>query len=223
MQQQDERDESLVVFCVDVSGSMCVTSEIDQLMSEWAQLRGTLQGAAPVADAALNPEGASQRLPNQKANAQYISRLSCMKAAVDLHLERLRKQHPHRRVCLITFSDDVTIVGDGTTAPVVVTGDKLSNYEDLIASGLNFSNLLASASKSELSDRVRALQEGGATALCPALAVAVGLATREKGKRSEIILCTDGASNIGIGSLDGDASLAAPVYERYGASFKQEK
>jgi predicted metal-dependent peptidase len=55
--QHDDNDTSLVVFCVDISGSMCVTSEIDQLMSEWAQLRGTLQSTQQQPDANLNPEG----------------------------------------------------------------------------------------------------------------------------------------------------------------------
>jgi hypothetical protein len=49
--------------------------------------------------------------------------------------QRLRKQHPNRRVCLITFSDDVSIVGDGTVAPVVVAGDRLHNYDDLFLAG----------------------------------------------------------------------------------------
>ncbi len=195
---------------------MCVTSEIDQLMSEWAALRGTLQQGSASSDAALNPENASQRLPGQKHNAQYISRLSCMKAAIDLHLERLRKQHPHRRVCLITFADEVTIIGEGN--PMTVAGDRLSSYDELLNAGRNFGLRFPSASNSaDLSQRIRALQEGGATALCPALVVAIGLASKEK-SRSEIILCTDGLSNVGIGSLEDEASakVAAAMFERVG-------
>jgi hypothetical protein len=45
-----------------------------------------------------------------------------MKAAVDVHLERLQKQHPSKRVVLITFNNEVTVYGDGTHPPVVIAG-----------------------------------------------------------------------------------------------------
>jgi hypothetical protein len=51
-----------------------------------------------------------------------------------------------------------------------------------------------------VSDVVSCLEQG-ATALGPALAVAVGIASQQV--RSEIILCSDGIPNIGLGSLDG--------------------
>ena len=57
-----------------------------------------------------------------------MSRLACVKAAIDLHLQRLARQHPQRRMCLITFASDVTIWGDGTTAPVTIAGDRLGQH-----------------------------------------------------------------------------------------------
>lgn len=44
------------------------------------------------------------------------------------------------------------------------------------------------------------LMESGATALGPALLVALGIAAQSK--RSEVVLCTDGLPNIGVGELD---------------------
>jgi hypothetical protein len=41
-------------------------------------------------NAALNPEGADQHLPGQRRGASYVSRLACVKAAIDLHLQRLK-------------------------------------------------------------------------------------------------------------------------------------
>lgn len=37
-----------------------------------------------------------------------------MKAAVDIQLEELCKQHPNKRVVMITFNNEVTLVGDGS-------------------------------------------------------------------------------------------------------------
>lgn len=91
---QHKEDNELVIFCVDVSGSMCVTAEIPALQAEWAKLRGV--GSAPEQSSNLNPEGADQYLPGQRRDAAYLSRLQCMKAALDMHLERLHKLHPNK-------------------------------------------------------------------------------------------------------------------------------
>lgn len=42
----------------------------------------------------------------------------------------MSKTHPNRKVGVITFSDDVIIIGDGhQNEPLVITGDKLFNKE----------------------------------------------------------------------------------------------
>ncbi|ETO32240.1 hypothetical protein RFI_04877, partial [Reticulomyxa filosa] len=51
-------------------------------------------------------------------------------------------------------------------------------------------------SADKLSDAVFKLAEHGQTALGPALAVAIGIASRSRG--SQVILCTDGLANIGV-------------------------
>ncbi len=48
--------------------------------------------------------------------------------------------------------------------------------------------------------RVKALQTNGSTALGPSLSLCVGMASNYPS--SEIILCTDGLSNVGVGSLE---------------------
>jgi len=45
------------------------------------------------------------------------------------------------------------------------------------------------------------LEEGGQTALGPAILLAVTMASKATG--SKVIMCTDGLANIGLGSLDG--------------------
>ena len=184
--QEESEDDGLVIFLVDVSGSMCVTSEVEELQSAWADLRSNFESGQQQSNAnarsELNPDGANQFLPGQKRNVQYLSRLSCVKAALDLHLKRLAKQHPKKRMCLITFSNEIAIIGDGAGNPVVIAGDKLNSYADLMDSGKRYDvRKLGNAMNSgdSLSAKIKELQEGGATALGPALVVAVGMAQNE--------------------------------------------
>lgn len=51
--------------------------------------------------------------------------------------------------------------------------------------------------------------EGGATALGPALVVAVNMAAHHPG--SKVILCTDGKANIGLGKLEDSAEEQAAL------------
>ncbi len=220
-------DDSLVVFCIDVSGSMCVTEEVPPLQAEWMRMSkigagGGAAGARSEDSTSLNPDNADQYMPGQRRDALYVSRLQCVKAAVDTHLERLARTHPSKRVLLITFNNEVTVYGDGSAAPTTIAGDKLRDLDGLLAAGAALHTQALqpiSRSREGLSGIVHKLQEGGATALGPALAFAVGLGSQSA--TSEVIVCTDGASNVGVGSTDpdelkraADKDAAAAVYEQ---------
>ena len=97
---------------------------------------------------------------------------------------------------LITFNNEVVLFSDGTQSPVTLAGDRLRDYDSLYGHGstLRVDSLQpVSKSKAALSDIVVKLQEGGATALGPALVLALGIASQQPG--SEIIVCTDGTSS----------------------------
>lgn len=51
---------------------------------------------------------------------------------------------------------------------------------------------------------MKGLSTGGTTALGPALALCVGMASNSAS--GEIILCTDGVSNVGVGNLEDGRS-----------------
>ena len=62
----------------------------------------------------------------------YVSRLQCVQSAIDSQLENMQKNNAERKIGLVTFNNEVTIIGDGTQAPQTVTGDKLFNHDFLL-------------------------------------------------------------------------------------------
>jgi hypothetical protein len=86
----------------------------------------------------------------------------------------LQKSKPHVRVGLVTFASDVSIIGDGSSAPVIVTGDNLNDATLLAAKGASFTDLRSvEQSADTLIKSLRALEENGTTALGPSLCIAL--------------------------------------------------
>ena len=186
---------SNIVFCIDVSGSMCVTEEVKGRL----KLKGAADREKQMRE--LNPEGDEQILPGWRRDVTWVSRLQCVQTAVDTQIEQLAKEHPNSRVAIVAFSSDVAIVGDGSQSVEVVTGGKLYDPAELKRIGGEYKISKAVAeSKEALSAHIWNLEEGGQTALGPALLVSVGLAGQCPGSR--VILCTDGLANVGCGRLD---------------------
>lgn len=44
---------------------------------------------------------------------------------------------PNRKVGLVTFNNEVTVIGDATKAPQTITGDKLYDYDFLVNNGIS--------------------------------------------------------------------------------------
>ena len=121
---------------------------------------------------------------------------------------------------LITFSTTVTVIGDGTADKNLhtISGSLLHNIEELVKEGQSVKIDKIKPifrSKDSLSNKVFALKHSGSTGLGPALAVAVGLASQQPS--SEIIVCTDGTSNIGCGMTGIDDAH----YEKMGKLAKE--
>jgi len=108
-----------------------------------------------------------------------------------------------KKVILITFNNEVSIIGDGSHEPIIVAGDHLFDFDKLFEIGSKFTidkvQPLNSSSRF-LFEKIAKLEEEGSTALGPALFIGVGIASQQP--CSEVILCTDGLPNVGIGDLD---------------------
>jgi len=66
-----------------------------------------LRGSHADSYRSLNPTGENQWIPGQNRNVTYVTRLQGLQAAVDHQLEQLAKDHPDRRVALVTFNSEV--------------------------------------------------------------------------------------------------------------------
>nr|CAB3262650.1 uncharacterized protein LOC100181368 [Phallusia mammillata] len=163
-------NDSLVVLCIDTSGSMCVTSKVE------------------------SPSG-----------NLFVSRLQGVQQAIHEQLNRISTSNPGARVALVTFSDVVQMLGDGSPSQHLKLDDmQLFDFDYLhyVGSTAPLPSPI-SKSKGQLDNAVSNLKEGGVTALGPALLLSTALASQKPG--SQVIVCTDGRANVGVGSLETES------------------
>ncbi|KAF2072511.1 hypothetical protein CYY_006178 [Polysphondylium violaceum] len=195
-------DESPVVFCIDTSGSMVLTSLINDTSK-------------------INPKYFNKTDPefkkygdtsNSHNSPKYISRLDCVKMGIDSQLDDFYKEVPNKKVGIVTFSSTVTVIGDGLGLPAAIPSDAINSLSKLIEHGTSHSiENPISKSKYSLDQIVEKLKGAGSTALGPAAAVCVGMGAASPG--SKIVLCTDGEANLGLGSVeDRDPKASMDFY-----------
>ncbi|XP_046381349.2 circularly permutated Ras protein 1-like [Haliotis rufescens] len=173
----------IIVYCIDVSGSMDSKVDVPELQAAWKQARSgeTLEAK---------------------------SRLECIKEAVMRQVELLKLEQPEKQVMLVLFATKVEIVGDGTGPSIKSTGVNNNDFDALINKGKDLAERNEikplRLSHDGLMEKVAELHTRGSTALGPALAICAGFVSEVPS--SEIVLCTDGAPNRGIGSLSHGVS-----------------
>ena len=102
-------------------------------------------------------------------------------------------------VCLFSSNENIHLFffsfsGDGTrNEPLVIRGDKLNSADDLLHEAeKELKNELkpVSETKTKITECVYDLEEGGQTALGPAVVFALNIVSQRQG--SKIVICTDG-------------------------------
>ncbi|XP_038073703.1 circularly permutated Ras protein 1-like isoform X2 [Patiria miniata] len=192
-------DDTAVIFMVDISGSMSVTTAVPGTSLKDQRLNDA--GAALSAYKEELAEQEDRYTTGPKTECTYVSRLQAMQSAIDQQLWKMEKSLGNKRVGLVAFNDNVTVIGDGSQEPVPLEGAGLTDEQSIISLGKIFP-LPAPISEVRrcLSDKVFSLTEGGQTALGPALILSVAMASQKPG--SKVIVCTDGLANVGLGKLD---------------------
>ncbi|XP_054758753.2 circularly permutated Ras protein 1-like isoform X1 [Lytechinus pictus] len=194
----------LVLYCVDMSGSMAERTQLPELQAAWMAQRGQTNSS--------------------------VTRLECMKQAITRQLDFFElDEESEKRVGLVTFESQVLVRGDGSQTQRSVS-DPMTNMQGLIKKGKDMASQFnirpVSSAVGDLRSQVSNLKTAGSTALGPALCVCVGLLAKEPG--SEIVLCTDGQPNVGVGSFGfghhrGDSSEAISFYRQIGNIAKEQQ
>ena len=187
---------------------MGVTHEIKQLQGLWNQLKQQ-KGLAT----------------SSTSTATFLSRLQCMQDAMLVHLERLKKHFPNRRVAILAFDDRIECYFGGVAASTMLRQEDIPSLQKGIDHGSRLAPRGFTTIKDSYEDlerRTKGLAVRGATAAGSALALAIGLVKAHKAissSPSEIFLCTDGASNSGIGNTSSGSESALhgrPFYSEAG-------
>lgn len=202
MEKQGRDDSRSIIFCIDMSGSMCVTQPVSGNL-------GLKTNKLKELKKQFGPQEGPQYCPREKKNVTYISRLECVQAAIEAQLDEMQQATPNKKIGIVTFNGEVTIIGDGYSQ-LSLAGDKLMDYEKVVSSVQGKHDEILGrpigATKDQLCKRLLELEETGPTALGPALLASVSLAG-QSGAGSKVILCTDGIANVGLGSLETQAEV----------------
>jgi hypothetical protein len=196
-------DEASLIFCFDISGSMCVSSPV----TGKHKFKGnTLE--KNMKDLMAFSDGSDQFYGGfNSRNVTYISRLQCLQAAIESNLSNLLKVSPNRKVGFVAFNNEVVGYGDGTKEIVKINGNNLNDFEVIKSIAEKNNNIISTPLKDAhnyLLKELYTIEETGQTALGPAILFSINLINASAGSR--IILCTDGISNTGIGSMENKTS-----------------
>ena len=83
----------------------------------------------------VHSDGSDQYFNASDKNKTYVSRMQCLKAAIQSQIEDMAKNADKRKVGVITFNNEVTVIGDGSKPGQVITGDKLNDFDYLENNG----------------------------------------------------------------------------------------
>ena len=80
-------------------------------------------------------DGSDQFMNQAEKGMTYVSRIQCVKAAIDSQIGNMANGACDRKVGVVTFNNEIQIIGDGSLDPVTITGDHLNNFEYLENNG----------------------------------------------------------------------------------------
>lgn len=87
---------------------------------------------------------------------------------------------PDRKLGLVTFNNEVNVIGDGSQDTQTINGDKLFDYDYLISNGEKQGNDRMNKKVGDTQDsliqKLMSLEETGPTALGPAVATSIAMA-----------------------------------------------
>ena len=218
-------EDSSLIFCFDKSGSMCQSYYIEEKLK---QKFNRLFNKANKAHASLfdNYENVTDfsNFDFNKNNTNYVSRLDLVKLSIENNIKSLLEHSPNVKVGIVSFGSDIEVKGDCLSNVMKINEKDMDNEKRIISIGEENTNLIKNSikqSSQSIIKSLREIEEEGSTALGPAVLLSLSLLKNAK-NGSRIFLCTDGMSNLGIGSLEENKEKAAEFYTKIGNMAKEK-
>jgi len=141
-------------------------------------------------------------------NRSGMSRFESLKQVIKHQIMDMAKNHPNRKVGLVTFTDKVQVVGDASLPEGVLMDEPLDYQEALEKALYKLDEGPATIHHNVEDSEIKLLKyldstgPNGCTALGPAVYSAAYMAAKGK-PGSQVVICTDGMANRGLGSFGG--------------------
>ena len=104
---------------------MGATKEIEEKL-DWKHSSSLSQSELETFKQFMEPWEYNQMIQEIKNSKKtFVSRRQCVLAAIESQLEEMKRIHPNRQVGLVTFNNEVSLIGDGFEQIKTITGDKL--------------------------------------------------------------------------------------------------
>ena len=218
-------EDTSLIFCFDKSGSMCQSYYIEENLKKKFN---RLFNKANKSHASLfdNYENVTDfsNFDFNKNNTNYVSRLDLVKLSIENNIKSLLENSPNVKVGIVTFGSDIEVKGDCLSNVMRIKEKDMDNENRIISIGQENTNLIKNSikqSSQSIIKSLREIEEEGSTALGPAVLLSLSLLKNAK-IGSRIFLCTDGMSNLGIGSLEENKEKAAEFYSKIGNMAKEK-
>ncbi len=228
----------LVILCLDISGSMCTATQLPEVMGEWSSIRNGNNASSKV------PVFVSRMQCLKAAVASQIERMHrhapetivlpiTFHDKIEIHLMSETSYSEGANLQKI-FGGQLTLnTSKYGTLKTSKYGQVLEisancfnkSAEELYNVGENLREIFLSCGKFglrvgnmearlKLEEFVDSLNETGMTAMGPALAISMGIATTQ----ARVLLCTDGQSNCGVGNTELSLESSMRFLCQHGAS-----
>jgi len=226
MERQEQKlgDDSSLIFCFDISGSMCQSYNVGK---ELKDKFNKILGKEPKKNNYQNIESDDFDFSNydfNQNNTNYISRLDLVKLSIENNIKSLLNNSPNVKVGIVSFGSEIEVKGDCLSNVMIIKEKDMNNETKLKSLGVENTNLIKAPIKQSSTNIIKSLrdtEENGSTALGPAILLSLSLLNKAN-VGSRIFLCTDGMSNLGIGDISEDREKAKDFYVNIGNMAKEK-
>ena len=220
-----EKDDSSLVFCFDISGSMCQSYDVGKVLkNKFNKILGKKDNKNKFKFQNNNSDDEDNQFDYSMENTNYISRLDLVKCSIRDNINSLLKNAPNTKVGIVSFGSDIEVKGDCLSNVMMIKEKDMNNESKIKSLGEENTNLIKapiSESHENIIKALNATEENGSTALGPAVLMSLSLLKNAK-IGSRIFLCTDGMSNLGVGNISENKDNAKDFYTKIGEMAKEK-